>query len=195
MIFQRASHLIDSSFLLKKNKGFCSGKSASSLLTFPVHPVKPGGKKPSATRLPTVKSDHQHWRNKDSRKSRLSAIPCTCVHLKATAFGGNVPAEEIQPTQFHILSAESSHWQVRLDKGFSYFMVFRMSYSRWRFLRNLSGMVYSTQNICVKGNGYGKKLKGLLSGMLWQIWLLMRQKEEKGHSVLRANCYLSNVKS
>lgn len=136
-----AKQISRNSFLLKKNNGLSSGKSASFLLALLVHPVKLGGKKQSATWLPTLKSDHQHWKKKDSRKSSLAAIPWTCVHLKTTAFSGNVPAGEIQPTQFHILSAESSHWQVRLDKGFSYFMAFRMSYNRWRFLRNLSGMV------------------------------------------------------
>lgn len=104
-----AKQVSRNSFLLKKNNGLSSGKSASFLLALLVHPVKLGGKKQSATWLPTLKSDHQHWKNKDSRKSSLAAIPWTCVHLKTTAFSGNVPAGEIQPTQFHILSAESSH--------------------------------------------------------------------------------------
>lgn len=50
---------------------------------------------------------------------------------------------------------------------------------------------FNMQNICVKGNGYSKKLKALLSGVLWQIWLLMRQKAEKGCSVLWAYICLS----
>lgn len=79
------------SFVLKKS--YCSypGKSGSPLLTLPVHLVKlfPKGKNPSATRLPSAKPGHPQGKEKDSKRNRLSAIPWTHVHLKATAFQWN----------------------------------------------------------------------------------------------------------
>jgi len=88
-----------------------------------------------------------HWQLKGCKEGLIlpshgavCSSKCKCSSVAMCSTG------DIQPMLFHILSAESLLWQVRLDKRFSFLVVFSVSYSRWRLLRNFSGSV-SAQEI------------------------------------------------